>query len=66
MATIEIFQSENTTEDELKIRERIEIPEIQASRINPVNIKVSIPIPMPELLDFINEIEPIEEPNRKN
>ena len=65
MATIEILQLGNTTEDELTIKERIEIQGIQASRINPVNIKVSIPIPMTELLDLTNNIIPIEEPKQE-
>ena len=65
MATIEIFQLRNTPENEVKIKKRIEIPEIQASRIDPVNIKVGISILITELPDFINEIKPIEEPNRE-
>ena len=52
MATIEILQQGDTPEDELAIKEKIEIEGIQASRINPVNIKVSIPIPMTELLGY--------------
>ena len=65
MATIEILRLGNIAENELTIKERIEIPGIQASRINPVNIKVSILIPMTELPDFINEIEPIEGPKQE-
>ena len=65
MVTIEILQQEDTTEDDPTIKERIQIQGIQALRITPMNIKVSIPIPMTELLDLINEIKPIEGPQQE-
>lgn len=65
MVTIEILQQKDTTEDEPKIQERIRIPGIQSLRIAPMNIKVSIPIPMAELSAIINEIKPIEGPQQE-
>ncbi len=65
MVTIEILQQEDTTEDDPTIKERIQIQGIQVLRITPINIKVSIPIPMTELLDIINEIKPIEGPQQE-
>ncbi len=65
MVTIEILQQEDTTENEPTIKETIRIQRIQTSRITPMNIKVSIPLPMTELPDFINEIKPIEGPQQE-
>ena len=65
MVTIEILQQENMAGDEPTIKERIQIQGIQTSRITPMDIKISIPIPMTELLDLINEIKPIEGPQQE-
>ena len=62
MATIEIFQSGKTAEDEPTIKEKIEIEGIDAFRITPVNDIVGNRIPMTELSNFITKIEPIEQP----
>ena len=65
MVIIEILQQGDTEEDEPKIREKIEIEGIAPSRITLVNTKVSIPIPMTELLDVITEIEAVEQPQQE-
>ncbi len=61
MVTIEILQEKNTAEDEPTIKEKVEIEEIQLSRIAPVDIQDGIPIPMNQLSKFINKISPLEE-----
>ena len=60
MATIEIFQPGEATEDE-PIK-KIEIAGIDPLRIIPVNEIVGSRIPMTELSDLIAKIEPIEQP----
>ena len=64
MINIEIFQQKNTTEDEPSIEKIIKIEEIEPSLIDPVNMKVGIPIPMTELVALISQIKPIEQPQQ--
>ena len=61
MVTIEIFQQGNTPEDEITIMEKIEIEEIQLSRIAPADIQNGIPISMSKLSSLISRISPLEE-----
>ena len=61
MATIEILQQGDTPEDELAIKEKIEIEEIQLSRIAPADIQDGIPISMSKLSSLISRISPLEE-----
>lgn len=61
MATIEILQPGETTEDDPVIKEKIEIEGINPLRISLVNMKVGDRIAMNELSNFISKIEPIEQ-----
>ena len=65
MATIEIFQTGKTAEDEPTIKAKIEIAGINALRIAPVNEIVGNRIPVTELSNFITKIKPIEPPQQE-
>ena len=63
MATIEIFQSGKTAEDESVIKEKIELEGIDSfPHHSSEHDIVGNRIPMTELSDFITKIEPIEQP----
>lgn len=64
MATIDILQPADTAEGEPTIKEKIEIEEIQLSRIAPADIQNGIPISMSKLSNLISEICPLDEPQQ--
>lgn len=65
MATIEILYPGDAQEDELVVKEKIEIGEIQPLRITPVDTELGSLIPMTQLSNLIAEIEPIEQPKQE-